>query len=172
MTSLFIPLLLVLVGAYGIYKKLDIFSLMIKGAKSGLSVVTGILPALTILLSAVYMLRASGATDAIAEFLAPLFQLLGIPSDCAPLMLLRPISGSGALAIGSEIMERHGADSFIGRCAAVMLGSTETTFYVIALYFGSLGIKKTRHTVPAALMADLTGFIVAALSVRLISGRG
>lgn len=172
MSALFIPLLLIAVAAYGSYKKLDTFSLMIKGAKSGLEIAKGILPSLVVLLTAVYMLRASGAAEAAARFLSPLFEKLGIPPDCAPLMLLRPVSGSGALAIGAEIMERMGPDSYAGRCAAVMLGSTETTFYVIALYFGSLGIKKTRHAVPAALLADLTGFIIAALSVRLILGHG
>lgn len=162
------PLLLLTVGLWGIYKKVDIFAAMIKGAKEGLGVATGILPSLTVLLTAVYMLRASGALEALAGLLSPVFGWLGIPADCAPLMLLRPVSGSGALAIGADIMESAGADSFIGRCAAVMLGSTETTFYVIAVYFAAAGIKKTRHAVPAALLADLAGFIMAAVSVRLL----
>ncbi len=163
-----VPLLLVTVGLWGIYKKVDIFSAMIKGAKDGLGVAVGILPALAVLLTAVYMLRASGALEALSQLLSPLWGWLGLPPECAPLMLLRPVSGSGALAIGAEIMERCGVDSFPGRCAAVMLGSTETTFYVIAVYFAAAGIKKTRHAVPAALLADLVGFIIAAISVRLI----
>ncbi len=168
MSALLIPLLLLSIGIWGVHKKVDIFSAMIKGAKDGLSVAVGILPSLTVLLTAVYMLRASGATEALAQLLSPVFDRIGIPPDCAPLMLLRPVSGSGALAIGTDIMERSGPDSFIGRCAAVMLGSTETTFYVIAIYFAAAGIKKTRHAVPAALLADLVGFIMAALSVRLM----
>lgn len=168
MSSLIVPLLLVCTAIWGVYRKVDIFSAMVKGSKDGLSVALGILPALTVLLTAVYMLRASGVTDAVAGLLSPLFELLGIPGDCAPLMLLRPVSGSGALAIGSEIMERFGVDSFTGRCAAVMLGSTETTFYVIAVYFAAAGIKKTRHAVPAALLADIVGFIAACVSVKLI----
>lgn len=168
MSALIVPLLLLTVSLWGVYKKVDIFSAMIKGAKEGLAVATGILPSLTVLLTAVYMLRASGAMEVIAELLSPILAPLGIPSDCIGLMLLRPVSGSGALAIGAEIMERFGTDSFIGRCAAVMLGSTETTFYVIAIYFAAAGIKKTRHAVPAALLADLVGFIMAALSVRLM----
>lgn len=168
MTALVVPLLLVGVGLWGIYKKVDIFSAMVKGAKEGLAVAAGILPALTVLLTSVYMLRASGVTDALAELLSPLLRHIGIPADCVPLMLLRPVSGSGALAIGSEIMERFGPDSFTGRCAAVMLGSTETTFYVIAVYFAAAGIKKTRHAVPAALLADIVGFIAACISVKLI----
>ena len=168
MSALLVPLLLVGVGAFALSRRVDIFSAMVKGAKDGLGVAVGILPGLVALLTAVYMLRASGAMEAAAELLSPLFELLGIPSECAALMLLRPVSGSGALAIGAEIMETYGTDSFIGRCAAVMLGSTETSFYVIAVYFGATGIKKSRHAVPAALMADLAGFIMAALSVRLI----
>ena len=140
---------------------------MTAGAKDGWLTVKRILPALVVLLTAVYMLRASGAPEALAKLCAPLFSLLGIPAETAALIFLRPVSGSGALAVGSEIMSRFGPDSYLGRCAAVMLGSTETTFYVIAVYFGALGIKKTRHAVPAALMADLVGFITAALSVRL-----
>ncbi len=168
MSALIVPALLLIVGAYGLYKRVDIFSAMIKGAKDGLRVAVDILPALTVLLTAVYMLRASGALEALAEVLQPIFAWLGIPAECAPLMLLRPVSGSGALAIGAEIMEQSGPDSFIGRCAAVMLGSTETSLYVIAVYFAAARIKKTRHAVPAALMADLAGFIMAAISVRLI----
>lgn len=168
MSALLVPLLLLTVGLWGIYKKVDIFSAMVKGAKDGLGVTVSILPSLAVLLTAVYMLRASGALEALAGLLSPVFAYLGIPSDCAPLMLLRPVSGSGALAIGSEIMKNAGVDSFTGRCAAVMLGSTETSFYVIAVYFAAAGIKKTRHAVPAALLADLVGFIMAALSVRLL----
>ena len=101
---------------------------------------------------------------------APVLELLGVPPETAPLMLVRPVSGSGALAVATDLMAAHGPDSYIGRVAAVMLGSTETTFYTIAVYFGSAGIHKTRHTVPAALAADLTGFIAAAFAVRLLFG--
>ena len=167
MTALIVPALLVTVAAWCVYKKVDLFSAMTAGAKDGWQVVKSILPSLVVLLTAVYMLRASGALEALARLCAPLFSLLGIPAETAALIFLRPVSGSGALAVGSEIMSRFGPDSYLGRYAAVMLGSTETTFYVIAVYFGALGIKKTRHAVPAALVADLTGFITAALTVRL-----
>ena len=167
MTALIVPALLVFVAVWCVYKKVDLFTAMTAGAKDGWQVVKSILPSLVVLLTAVYMLRASGALEALAKFCAPLFSLLGIPPETAALVFLRPVSGSGALAVGSELMSRFGPDSYIGRCAAVMLGSTETTFYVIAVYFGAAGIKKTRHAVPAALMADLTGFVIAALSVRL-----
>ena len=167
MTALIVPALLVCVGAWAVYKKVDLYSAMAQGAKNGLETVKTILPPLIVLLTAIAMLRASGFLDLLARFCGPAMKLLGIPPETAPLMFLRPFSGSGALAVGSELMQRYGPDSPIGRTAAVMLGSTETTFYVVGVYFGALGIKKTRHAVPAALAADLVGFIVAALTVRL-----
>ena len=109
---------------------------------------------------------ASGAAELFSRLCAPMLELLGIPAETAPLMLIRPVSGSGALAVGTELMTTYGPDSLIGRVAAVMLGSTETTFYTIAVYFGSAGIRKTRHAVPAALIADFTGFAVSAWAVR------
>ena len=127
-----------------------------------------ILPPLVGLLTAVYMFRASGAMELLAGVLSPVLTRLGIPPETAALLLIRPVSGGGALAIGSDLMAQYGPDSYIGRCAAVMLGSTETTFYTIAVYFGSAGIRRTRHTIPAALIADLTGFMAAAFAVRLL----
>lgn len=167
MTALLVPALLFAVGAWASYKKVDLYAAMSKGAADGLQTVKRILPPLVVLLSAIAMLRASGALDALSALCAPLLRLLGIPPETAPLLLLRPFSGSGALAVGSELMTRFGPDSTLGRTAAVMLGSTETTFYVIGVYFGALGVKKTRHAVPAALVADLIGFVMAALTVRL-----
>ena len=166
-TALLVPALLLCVGAWGAYQKVDLFSAMTEGAKNGLKTAAGILPSLVVLLTAVYMLRASGALEALAKLCAPLFSLLGIPAETAPLVFLRPFSGSGALAVGGELMAEYGPDSYIGRCAAVMLGSTETTFYVAAVYFGAAGVKRTRYAIPAALCADLTGFVMAALAVRL-----
>lgn len=129
-----------------------------------------IAPSLIALLTAVYMLRASGALTLLTRLLTPVLERLGIPPETAALLLVRPVSGSGALAVGSELMAAHGPDSYIGRCAAVMLGCTETTFYTIAVYFGAAGIRRTRYTVPAALAADLAGFMAAAWSVRLFFG--
>ena len=147
-----------------------VFEAMVDGMKDGLGVLLRIFPSLVALLSAVYMLRASGALEARTALLSPLLTLLGIPPETAPLMLLRPVSGSGALAAATELIGQYGPDSYIGRTAAVMLGSTETTFYVIAVYFGAAGIKRTRWAVPAALCADITGFAVSALAVRLLWG--
>ena len=170
MLSLFVPALIFAIIAYALYKKVNIFSAMTDGAMQGLKTTVKILPPLVVLLSVVGLLRASGAADIISRALSPLFTLLGIPSEVSSLVLIRPLSGSAALAVGSDIIQQYGPDSTIGRTAAVMLGSTETTFYTIAVYFGAVGIKKSRYAIPAALCADLTGFIVASITVRLLYG--
>jgi len=158
------------VGIWALWQRVDVFDALTHGAAEGLKTVGRIFPALAALITAVSMLRASGALEAITGLCAPLLTLLGIPPETAALLFLRPFSGSGALAASSEIISRYGADSLIGRTAAVMLGSTETTFYVIAVYFGAAGIRKSRHAVPAALCADLAGFITAAAAVRWFWG--
>jgi spore maturation protein B len=143
------------------------YDILLGGAAEGLRLMATILPSLIILLTAVSMLRASGAVDAISYFLSPVFSFFRMPPETALLVLLRPISGSAALAVGTDLMRQYGTESLIGRTVAVMLGSTETTFYVISVYFGAAGIQKTRYAIPAALIADLVGFIVSALTVRL-----
>ena len=168
LSSLVIPVLLAVLAAYGLGKRVDVYGALTHGAEEGLSVLLRIIPALVGLLTAVSMFRASGAMDFLSGLFAPVLELVGIPPETVPLMLVRPVSGSGALAVASNLFSTYGPDSYIGRVAAVMLGSTETTFYTIAVYFGAAGIRKTRHTVPAALAADLTGFLAAALSVRLL----
>ena len=154
----------------GVLSGRAVVAAMLGGIKDGLGVLLRIFPSLVALLTAVYMLRASGALEALTALLSPLLTLLGIPPETAPLMLLRPVSGSGALAAATELIGQYGPDSSIGRTADFMLGSTETTFYVIAVYFGAAGIKRTRWAVPAALCADITGFAVSALAVRLLWG--
>lgn len=170
LSSYVIPVLLAAVAVYGMGKKVDVYSALTHGAEEGLTVLLRIIPALVGLLTAVSMLRASGALDWLSDLFAPLLTLLGIPAETLPLMLIRPVSGSGALAVASELMMIHGPDSYAGRVAAVMLGSTETTFYTIAVYFGAAGIFRTRHTIPAALIADVIGFLASALAVRLFFG--
>ena len=169
-SSLVIPLLLAGIALYGTGKRMDVYAALTHGAEEGLTVLLRVVPALVGLLTAVSMFRASGAMEWLSDACSQLLGLLGIPPETAPLMLVRPVSGNGALAVASDLMASHGPDSYIGRVAAVMLGSTETTFYTIAVYFGSAGIHKTRHTVPAALAADLSGFAAAALAVRLFFG--
>lgn len=161
-----IPVLLAGAALYALCRRVDVFSALTTGAGEGLSVVLRILPPLVALLTAVYMLRASGALELLTELLTPVLTFLGIPPETVGLLLIRPVSGSGALAVGSDIMQTYGPDSTIGRTAAVMLGSTETTFYTVAVYYGAAGIRRTRHTIPAALAADITGFLTAAWTVR------
>ena len=168
--SLLIPLLLTAAALWALGRRVDVYGALTAGASEGLTVLLRIVPSLIALLTAVYMFRASGALDLLTELLAPGLEKLGIPPETAALLLIRPVSGSGALAVGSELMAAHGPDSYIGRCAAVMLGCTETTFYTIAVYFGAAGIRRTRYTIPAALTADLAGFMAAAWSVRLFCG--
>ena len=170
LSSLVIPGLLAGVAVYGMGRRVDVYGALTTGARDGLTVLLNILPPLVGLLTAVAMFRASGATEWLTGLCAPVMELLGIPAELTPLMLIRPVSGGGALAVGSELITTYGPDSYIGRVAAVMLGSTETTFYTIAVYFGAAGIIRTRHTIPAALTADLTGFVVSALTVRLFFG--
>ena len=170
LSSLGIPGLLAGVAVYGMGRRVDVYGALTTGARDGLTVMLNILPPLVGLLTAVAMFRASGAMEWLTGLCAPVMELLGIPAELTPLMLIRPVSGGGALAVGSELITTYGPDSYIGRVAAVMLGSTETTFYTIAVYFGAAGIIRTRHTIPAALTADLTGFVVSALTVRLFFG--
>ena len=167
MIDYIVPILLLLVSVVALRKKENAYDLMLSGASDGLKLLASIVPALILLLTAVTMLRASGAVELLSRLLAPVFSFFGIPPETALLVLIRPLSGSAALAVGAELMAEHGVDSLIGRTAAVMLGSTETTFYTISVYFGAAGIKKTRYTVPAALFADFVGFFMASLTVRL-----
>ena len=168
MIDYIVPLLLFAVSAVAIGRKENPYDLMLQGAADGWKLLVSILPALVLLLTAVTMLRQSGAIEVISEVFAPVFGFLGIPPETAILVLIRPISGSAALAVGADLMAQYGTDSLNGRTVAVMLGSTETTFYAISVYFGAAGIRRTRYAVPAALIADLTGFVMAALTVRLL----
>ena len=167
LTDYIVPLILLLTAALALRKRENAYSLMLEGAADGLMLMVSILPALIFLLTAVHMLRASGAAEILSRCFAPLFSLFGIPPETALLVFIRPISGSAALAVGAELMAEYGVDSLIGRTAAVMLGSTETTFYTISVYFGAAGIQKTRYTIPAALFADLVGFTMASWTVKL-----
>ena len=168
MADYIVPLLLLTVSAAALRKKENAYDTLLSGGADGLKILLSIVPSLVLLLTAVTMLRHSGAIDILSKVAAPVFDFFGIPPETAILVLIRPISGSAALAIGTELMALHGVDSQIGRTVAVMLGSTETTFYTISVYFGAAGIQKTRYAVPAALIADLTGFIMASITVRYL----
>ncbi len=166
MTDYIIPVLLVTVSLFTLRKKENLYDSLISGAGEGLKILASIIPALVLLLTAVHMLRASGAMESLTRLFAPVFSFFGIPPETAPLVLIRPISGSAALAVGSELMAEYGVDSTVGRTAAIMLGSTETTFYTISVYFGAAGVRRTRYAVPAALLADFMGFFMASVTAR------
>ena len=168
MTDYIVPGILLAVSLLALRKKENVYDRLLEGAAEGLQLLVSILPSLVLLLTSVHMLRASGAVELLTEIAAPLFSFFGIPPETAMLVLIRPISGSAALAVGAELMAAHGVDSVIGRTVAVMLGSTETTFYTISVYFGAAGIQKTRYTLPAALFADFVGFFMAGWTVRLL----
>lgn len=155
---------------HGLLSGADVFDAFLTGAREGAETAVKILPALVALITAVGVLRASGLLDLLTGALAPLFTSLGLPREVIPLALLRPVSGSGAMVIFTDILEKCGPDSFAGRVASVMQGSTETTFYTVAVYYGAVSIHRTRHTVPSALTADVTGFLMSAAAVRLFFG--
>lgn len=167
MIDYIVPILLLTVCCLALHKQENAYDLLLSGGKEGLKILVSIVPSLVLLLTAVTMLRQSGAVEVLSHFFAPAFDFFGIPAETAVLVLIRPISGSAALAVGTDLMATYGVDSPIGRTAAVMLGSTETTFYTISVYFGAAGIKKTRYTIFAALIADFVGFFMASLTTKL-----
>ena len=168
--NMIVPFTICGVALYGAFHRVDVYSSLVQGAGEGLSTLVRIVPSLVGLMTAVYMLRASGALELAVLALAPLLERVGLDPELLPLRLVRPISGSAALGVGAELISTYGPDSQLGRTAAVMLGSTETTFYTIAVYFGAVGITRTRYAVPAALCADLTGFLAASWAVGLLFG--
>ena len=167
MLDYIVPFLILTVSLLALRKKENTYDLMLSGAADGLKLLATLIPTLVLLMTAVTMLRASGAIALLSRWCVPVFSFFSIPPETAMLILIRPISGSAAVAVGAELMAQYGVDSQIGRTAAVMLGSTETTFYIISVYFGAAGIKKTRYAIPAALIADFTGFFMASLTVKL-----
>ena len=167
MAEYIVPLILAVTALAALRKRENAYDVLTNGAREGFRMLLTIAPSLVVLLSAVGMLRSSGALEAFARFLSPALEFLGIPAETVLLMLVRPISGSAALAVGAELIAAHGPDSPVGRTAAVMLGSTETTFYTVSVYFGACGVKKTRYAIPAALIADVVGFLAASWSVRM-----
>ena len=168
--TMLVPLTMAAVVLYGMGRRVDVYGALVDGAGEGLKTALRILPPLVGLLTAVQMLRASGCMELLEGLLGPLAARLGIPAEVLPLMLVRPVSGSAALGVGAELIARYGPDSTVGRTAAVMLGSTETTFYTIAVYFGAAGVSRSRYALPAALCADLTGFLAASWAVRFWFG--
>lgn len=163
-----IPALLAFVAVFGACRGVDIYAAMIKGAGDGLKTAIKIMPPVIIMLSAVAILRQSGFFELFTKLTAPVLSFLGIPAEVTPIILIRPFSGTGALAVVSDILSEQGADSYAGRVASVMMGSTETTFYVLAVYFGATKNGKLKKAIFAALLADFVGYVVSALAVRLL----
>ncbi len=164
--DILIPITLSGIAAYAWMQGIDVFSTFIQGVQKGLRIAIGLFPTVLGLLTAVYMLRASGCIDMIGALLQPIFIRLGIPQECAALVLLKPISGSGGLALGSEIIHRCGVDSYTGRVAAVMLGASETSLYTIGIYCSHIGLQNAKSLIPIALVGDIIVFVLSAFLVR------
>ncbi|MCF7824596.1 MAG: spore maturation protein [Candidatus Marinimicrobia bacterium] len=165
-----IPVLVLAIVLHGWKKKVKVYEVFTEGAKEGFEVAVRIIPFLVAILVAIGAFRSSGALDLLTSLLAPVTSWFGMPGEVIPMALMRPLSGSGALGVASELINTYGVDSIPARIAAVMEGSTETTFYILAVYFGSVGVKKTRHALPAALIADLAGIISAVVVTRVVFG--
>lgn len=168
--SMIIPAVMCGIIVYALAQKVDIFNVFIEGAREGLSTAVSVLPALVALMTCVGVFKASGALDYLTLAVSPVSRLFHVPAEVMPLAILRPMSGSGAMVIYKGILDNFGPDSYIGRIASVMEGSSETTFYTIAVYYGATKIKKTRHTLPSALMADLVAVIMSVIMVRIVFG--
>ncbi|WP_019154354.1 spore maturation protein [Robertmurraya massiliosenegalensis] len=166
----FIPVLIAFILMYGTFKRVPTYESFVEGGKEGIQIAVSIIPFLVGMLVAISVFRASGALDFLMGFIRPGLEALGIPADIAPLAIIRPISGTAALGMTSDIMATHGPDSFIGRLAATIQGSTDTTFYVLTVYFGAVGIKKMGDALKVGLLADLVGIVAAVIVVTLVFG--
>lgn len=165
-----IPVLVTLVLVYAAVKKIPIFDTFVEGGKEGFNIAVSLLPYLVAMLVALGIFRESGAFDLFVNLVSPVTRLLGIPGEVLPLAIMRPISGNGALAISAEIMQRYGPDSLLGLIASTMQGSSDTTFYILTVYFGSVGIRKIRYSMTVGLLADLAGFLASVLVCKLVFG--
>lgn len=164
----FIPGIITIIIFYGIYKKAPVYDLFIEGTKDGLKTAIDILPFIIAIFVGIESLVSSGAMNFLEGFLAPVFQFLGIPKELISLVLLRPVSGSGSLVLVEKIITQYGPDSFIGRSASVMVGSCETIFYVLAVYFGATSVKNIRHALSAGLIGYIIGIFASLLACMYI----
>ncbi|MGE5397118.1 MAG: spore maturation protein [Chitinophagales bacterium] len=163
-----IPFLLLIIPLMGILKRVPVYEAFVEGAQEGFSTAIKIIPFLVGMLVAIAVFRASGALDAISHCLGPLLNRIGAPTEILPLALMRPLSGSGVLALASEIMKVYGADSYLGRLASTMQGTTDTTFFVLTVYFGSVGVSKYRYSIITGLLADLSGLVASIYICNLL----
>ena len=164
------PVFAAVIVIFGLVRRVPVFDCFLQGAREGLLTLYRIAPTVMGLVFAVKLLQSSGAVDALCRFIQPAADALGFPKEVVPMALLRPVSGSGASALLIDVFDSCGADSFAGRVASVLAGSSETTFYAVAMYYGSVGVKHIRHTLAAAIAADLTAFAVSVVTVRLFFG--
>jgi spore maturation protein B len=167
-SAIAIPMFILVFLGWGLIKKVKVYEVFVEGAKDGFNTAVKIIPYLVAMLFAIGVFRASGAMDVVVAILSPVTNLIGMPAEVLPLGLLRPLSGSGSMGLMTELMKTNGPDSFIGVLASTMFGSSETTFYILAVYFGSVGIKNTRHALPAGLIADLFGMLGAVFITRIL----
>ena len=165
-----IPVIIVGFILFGMAKKVKVYESFTEGAKEGFNTAVRIIPFLVAMLVAIGAFRASGAMELLTKALSPITNLIGMPGEVLPMAFMRPLSGGGAQGIMTDLITTHGTESLIGRMAAVMMGSTETTFYVLAVYFGSIAVKKQRHALSVGLLADLAGLLTAVFVTRLFFG--
>lgn len=163
-----IPFILLAIPTYGVFKKVKVYESFTEGAKDGFTTAIKIIPYLVAMLVSIGIFRASGAMEILTSALSPITSKIGMPGETLPMALMRPLSGGGASGIMNSLFETHGPDSLIGRMSSIMMGSTETTFYVLAVYFGAVSVRKTRHALPAGLIADGIGIIVAVLVTNMM----
>lgn len=164
------PLFACVVVIFALFRRVPVFDMFLKGAKEGITLVYNIAPTILGLVFAVDLLKSSGAIDVLCEFISPAAEFLGFPKEIVPMFLLRPVSGSGSTALLTSIYKDCSPDSFAGKVASVIAGSSETTFYAVAMYYGCINVKKIRHTLLAAIMADLSAGIFSVLTVRFLCG--
>lgn len=165
--SFAVPAMMLLIILYGLYKNVNIYSVFLDGCKDGLKTAFNIIAPMLGIFVAINMFKASGALNIITDFLRPVTNALKFPEEMLPFALMRPVSGSGSLAMATELFKQYGADSFIGRCVSVLMGSSETTFYAITVYFGAIGIKNTRHTLKTSLLADVFAMFLSIAICRI-----
>ncbi|MCK8824252.1 spore maturation protein [Fuchsiella alkaliacetigena] len=163
-----IPIIILVIVGYAYFKDVEVYEVFTEGAVEGFTTVVEIIPYLIAMLMAISIFRASGALEICLQILEPILSFFGIPRQIVPLGLIRPLSGTGSLGLVTELIQEYGPDSLIGRLASTIQGSTETTFYVVAVYFGAVGVKKSRYSIIAGLIADVVGFIAAIYIVKLI----
>ncbi|GGL46825.1 spore maturation protein [Sporolactobacillus putidus] len=166
-----IPSLIGMILLYGTFKRIPSYEAFVEGGKEGFSLAVSIMPFLVGMLTAIAVFRSSGAMDALIRSIGPLLSAIGMPPEVVPLAILRPISGTGALGLMSDLIKTYGPDSFIGRLASVMQGSTDTTFYVVTVYFGAVGVQKIGDALKVGLLADAIGVICSVLIVTLVFGK-